>query len=452
MTTQEKGGEVPSQGSQRSSMHDAELATEDKPLELGEAPDGGLRAWLVAAGGAAIFFCCLGFSNAFGAFQEYYMRHQLRDETPGDIAWIGSLSAFLQFATGMIGGPLFDRFGARVCLSSPPLVVKQSLMLTCQQVIRPAAIAYIFAMMMLSLCATYWQVMLVQGVLMGILMGLLQFPAFAAVSQYFNKKRAAAMGAVVSGSSVGGIIIPIALSKMLNSSSLGFGWSVRVIGFLIIPLLAFASVAIKARLPPRTTSFFIPAAYKEVKYDLLILSLFCMFLGMLTPLFFIPSYAVTRGMDPTLASYLLAILNAASTFGRIIPGVLADKYGRLNILALGGLFTGVINFCMNLPTNSAGLVVYSIAFGFASGTIVSGSSAAFSLIPKDPRDIGTYMGMGMSVSALGCLVGPPVNGVLVDKYGGFFEVSMFSGATCLVGAFIVFVMKGLTPQGFFGKI
>jgi MFS family permease len=110
--------------------------------------------------------------------------------------------------------------------------------------------------------------MLVQGILMGIVMGFLLFPAIASVSQYFDKKRAAALGVVISGSSIGGVVIPIALSKMLNSS-LGFGWSVRVIGFLIMPFMAFACVTLKARLPSRTTIFWIPVAYKEVKFILL---------------------------------------------------------------------------------------------------------------------------------------------------------------------------------------
>jgi MFS family permease len=260
--------------------------------------------------------------------------------------------------------------------------------------------------MVLSLCNEYWQVMLVQGVLMGIIMGFLQVPAFAAVSQYFDKKRAAALGVAVSGSSIGGVVIPITLSKMLNSSSLGFGWSVRVIGFLIIAFMAFACLTVKARLPPRTTAFWITAAYKEARFLLLILSMFFMFLGMFTPLFFTPTYAVRRGMDPTLAGYLLAIINAASTFGRIIPGVLADKYGRLNIFALGGFATGIVIFCMNSATTNASLIVYSVVFGFASGTIISGASAVISLCPKDPRDIGTYMGMGMAISGLGLLIGP----------------------------------------------
>lgn len=86
--------------------------------EVEPAPDGGLRAWLVACGAASIFFCCLGFSNSFGTFTEYYLTHQLRTHTPDDVAWIGSLSAFLQFFTGMIGGPMFDRYGVKVCTSS----------------------------------------------------------------------------------------------------------------------------------------------------------------------------------------------------------------------------------------------------------------------------------------------------------------------------------------------
>ena len=99
---------------------DQEKATPESPEspEASAAPDGGAAAWLVAAGGSALFFCSLGFSNSFGSFAEYYLTHQLHDQSPADIAWIGSLSAFLQFFAGMVGGPMFDRFGAWVCIYS----------------------------------------------------------------------------------------------------------------------------------------------------------------------------------------------------------------------------------------------------------------------------------------------------------------------------------------------
>lgn len=105
---------APSTGQQQ------EKHTEDEKQEKitrstdDDYPEGGTRAWLVAAGTAGILFCSLGYTNSFGVFQAYYMRNQLRDHTPDDISWIGSIQAFLVFASGAIGGPVFDRYGAWV--------------------------------------------------------------------------------------------------------------------------------------------------------------------------------------------------------------------------------------------------------------------------------------------------------------------------------------------------
>ncbi|KAL2260314.1 hypothetical protein VTK26DRAFT_5712 [Humicola hyalothermophila] len=396
------------------------------------APEGGLRAWLVVVGSAFIFFSCLGFLNSFGVFQEYYMANQLQDRSPDDIAWIGSLMSFAQFGGGAVSGPLFDRFGSWVLC--------------------PGAALYVFALMMTSICKEYWHFTLAQGVVTGLAMSMLQVPAIAAVSQYFNKKRGAALGLAVSGSSIGGIVFPIALSKMLNDSSLSFGWSVRIMGFVVAPLLGFACFTVTARLPPRKTDFFIGRAFKDAKYVALIFALFCCMIGMFMPLFFLPTYAVARGMNATLASYLLAIVNGASTFGRIIPGMLADKYGRLNMFGLGGLVTGIVVLCFNSVTNTAGLVVYSIAFGFMSGMIISGASAAVSICTNDPRNIGTYTGMGMAIGSTAALVGPPVNGAMLDTYGGFLQASIFSGVVCLAGGLAVLAAKARTPQGIFGRV
>lgn len=91
--------------------------SDDKPLSISEdAPDGGRRAWLVAAGAAFITFASLGYANSVGVFQEYYLSHQLKGQSPDDVAWIGSIAAFLQFAVGTLAGPMFDRYGAKVTL------------------------------------------------------------------------------------------------------------------------------------------------------------------------------------------------------------------------------------------------------------------------------------------------------------------------------------------------
>lgn len=306
--------------------------------------------------------------------------------------------------------------------------------------------------MMTSICKEYWQFMLAQGVLTGIADGLLMFPAMSALPQYFNKRRGAAMGLSIAGSSLGGVVFPIMLGKMLNSSSLSFGWSVRICGFVILPILAVSAMAIKARLPPRTTSFFLPSAFKMPLYNALIAASFCLFIGMFTPLFFLPSYAIEQGMSPTLASYLVSILNAASIPGRILPGILADKIGRLNILLAAGVSTATIIFCWATLGGTAGIIVYGVAFGFCSGAIISGSTVAITMCPKDPKETGTYMGQGIALAALATLVGPPVTGALVDRYGGFLEAVMFSGAFCMFGALLMILCKYYTDKGVLGRV
>jgi MFS family permease len=287
---------------------------------------------------------------------------------------------------------------------------------------------------------------------MGGSVAFLQFPAFAVMGQYFDKKRSAAIGLVVSGSSIGGVVFPIVLSKLLNSSSLSYGWSIRIVAFIILPFMVFACMVISTRVPPRKTTVFVGEAWKMKKYVLLVAGLFFMMMGMWTPIFYIPVYAVSRGMKALLASYLLAIINGSSTFGRIIPGILADKLGPLNVFAFSGIATGVMVFCINEPTTNVGIIVYSAFFGFVSGTIISSGSAAITQCTKDPRNVGTYMGMGMGVAAFAVLIGPPINGALIDRYGGFTQVSIFSGVVSLIGGVIALSSKFVTSEGIFGRV
>jgi MFS family permease len=89
------------------------------------------------------------------------------------------------------------------------------------QVIWPAVAAYLLGVFMTSLCSEVYHFMLAQGTLGGIGMGALQAPPMAAVGQYFNKRRGAAMGLAVAGSSISRVVFPMALSEMLDESSLG---------------------------------------------------------------------------------------------------------------------------------------------------------------------------------------------------------------------------------------
>jgi MFS family permease len=273
----------------------------------------------------------------------------------------------------------------------------------------------------------------------------------AATGQYFHKKRGAAMGLAVAGSSLGGIVFPIALSKMLYNPSLSFGWTVRILGFVMLALILPACFSIRARLPPRAGKFLLPSAFKNRVYVAIIAGVFLMMFGLFTPFFYLPTYAVDHGMSPQLSSYLVAILNAASFVGRVVPGILADKLGPLNMMFIAATCTGILILVWQAITTSAGIIVFSVLYGFFSGAIVSLMTFALASCPTNPQEIGTYLGMGMAMVSFAVLIGPPVNGALVTRYHGFDQSLDMSGVFVVAGASIILVAKYVSPKGMLAK-
>lgn len=295
--------------------------------------------------------------------------------------------------------------------------------------------------MMTSLCKEYYQFMLAQGVLGGLASGMLFAPVMTCVSHYFHKRRAAALGVTVSGSSIGGIIFPIALSKMLRNESLGFGWSVRIVGFIILVMVLIAMATVRERLPPRRGKIMLPAAFTRAPYTLITLGIFFMMWGLFTPFFYLPQYAQSHGMEPQLSSYLLSILNAGSVPGRILPGIIADKIGRFNILIINSICTGILLFCWIATTSNASIIVFAVLYGFFSGGIVSLMSPCIAQVTSSPDQIGTHLGMSMAIVGLAGLTGTPICGALLERYGTYTQAAVFSGVVMFFGAVLVTVAR-----------
>jgi MFS family permease len=230
-----------------------------------------------------------------------------------------------------------------------------------------AAVVTLFAIFMTSLCTQYYQFILAQGVLLGIGMSFLFVPTISTVAQHFKTNRAFALGIAVSGSSIGGVIWPIALHRLFNE--VNFGWTLRIVGFIMLPLLGSACLFV--RLPMEGNGHQKPKADSSFlgnpKLILLAIGLFFIYLGLFSPLYYITSYTVSFGLDANMAFYMVSIANSASLFGRILPGLLADRYGVFNIMVLAALISGLVCLCWIKATSIAGIIMLSIAYGFSSG-------------------------------------------------------------------------------------
>lgn len=204
-----------------------------QPPPLGPAitppPNGGLVAWLHVLGGFMLFFNTWGLLTSFGVFQTYYESGELFQRPSSDISWIGSIQAFLVQFGGIASGPIYDRGYLRVLLCVGTFCV-------------------VFGHMMLSLSTTYWQALLAQGLCVGIGMGCLFVPCISILPTYFSSKLGFAVGVASAGTSLGGVIYPIVMHRLLGI--IGFAWSVRVMGFIALATLTAPIVVMKMRIRP----------------------------------------------------------------------------------------------------------------------------------------------------------------------------------------------------------
>ncbi|KAL3472527.1 putative MFS monocarboxylate transporter [Aspergillus californicus] len=397
-------------------QHDSEQASEPTttpPPPAAAFPEGGIKAWSVVLGSSIVLACAFGYLSSFGVYEAYYGSHQLAHKSPSDIAWIGSVQVFFLYATSLISGGVFDLFGAKVLLI-------------------PGTLAFVLSIMITSICKEYYHFLLGQGILGGLSMGFLFTPAVSSISHYFFRRRGLAIGLCTAGSSIGGLVIPIILKHALYSQSLGFGWGVRVVGFALLAFLAIACTLVQGRLPPRRGKIFLPRAFLHPAYTTLVAAIFFSFWGLWIPYFFIVSFAIEKiHMDADLAFYTLSIINGASFFGRIIPGILADKFGRLNMLTCVYATNSILLLCWIRVSTSAGLLVWVTFFGFTSGAIISLYPASVAQVTPTPQEIGTYMGQASSIVSIAGLTGTPIAGALIRMYG-YNEAAVFAGVSMVV--------------------
>ncbi|KAJ7626798.1 hypothetical protein FB45DRAFT_1004509 [Roridomyces roridus] len=186
-------------------------AQDEESLET-SFPEGGLRAWTTVAGS----FLVQVYTPTHSAYTKVLsgalptlnvsqyprlLRQTLLDDVDASaISWIGSVSALLIFAGGLLSERLYDR---------------------------GYFLLFTLSLFMLSLCKPdqYYQIFLTQA--LGVGLGV--------------------------GASLGAVIHPIMLNRTLRGGNLGFGPAVRVSAGFVGGLLLIACILMHPRLPPPQT-------------------------------------------------------------------------------------------------------------------------------------------------------------------------------------------------------
>lgn len=384
-------------------------------------PNGGLIAWLQVAAGFMIFFNTWGMITAFSVFQTYYESGELFEASSSNISWIGSIQCFLLQLTGLIAGPIYDRGYLRLLLVTGSFMV-------------------VFGLMMLSLSTEYWQALLSQAFCVGISAGLLFVPTVSVIPTWFSTNMGLAIGIASSGSSLGGVIYPIVLYRLI--SQVGFPWAVRCIGFIALAtfIIPLAVMRMRVRVPkPRAVVDW--SAFRDAPYMVFSLALLIVFIGNAVLIFYISFYPADRGFTNTsLAFYIAAIFNAGSVLRRILPNALSDRIGVFNTIAPFTLLLGVTMLCLLGVRNAAGMVVETVVTGLFSGVVVALPPVCFRMLTENKSMIGTRTGQGFAIGGLGLLLGGPSAGTILGSVHplNWTGLWVYGGVTaCVAGLILV---------------
>ena len=219
-------------------------------------------------------------------------------------------------------------------------------------------------------------------------------------------------------------------------------------GFVILFLSLSANLLITSRLPPSQVrrsphpDFWI---LTQPAFAMTVLGVFLLEWALFVPLTYITSYALKEGFKQSFSYQILPILNVGSVFGRWLPGLYSDIIGRYNTTLIFTILTIVSVFAIWLPAGSstAGLVIFVLLFGFASGSNISLTPVCIGQL-CETRDYGRYYATCYTIVSLGCLTGIPIAGEILQICGGeYWGLIVFTGS-CYVGALGAFVIaRGL---------
>ncbi|KAE8417659.1 major facilitator superfamily domain-containing protein [Aspergillus pseudocaelatus] len=382
--------------------------TQAAPAKAPDAPpDGGLKAWMVVLGAFCGLFVSFGWINCIGVFLDYYKTHQLQDLPTSTVTWITSLEIFMMFFGGPIVGVFFDNFGPRWILIA-------------------GTFFHVFGLMMVSISKEYYQFILAQGVCSPIGTSAIFHGCLTSVSTWFRRRRALALGVTTCGSSVGGVIFPIMVARLIPI--VGFGWTMRICGFLGLGLLVIANLTVQSRLqhhrkPFRPLDFVRPL--RELPFVLTTAGTFFVYWGLFLPFAFIPT-------------------QAERILGRLVPPYLADLFGRFNLMMLTSLFSVIIVLALWLPSRSnAPAIVFTSLYGFSSGAAVSLAPALVAQI-SDLREIGVRSGTYFCIVSFAALTGMPIAGALLPDplHGSYLKLEIFCGVVMFGGVVFYLLARG----------
>src|SRR5262245_14149601 len=351
-----------------------------------------------------------------------------------DLGW-NRASASLPFSvalmsyagTAWLAGRLFDRYGPRQLFPAGAICLGIGLIISAQT-------------------HAPWQLCLSWGVLVAQGFNLGGFaPHLALAALWFTRRRGIATGMILSGASVGGVVIVPMAQYLVNA----YGWraAYTLLGIAamacLVPLNAIWQYHKPADLGLHPDGATAPPARVHVSVAVSAAMHWTLGRAMGTRLFWLLfvlvcclgwssnivsvhqiAHMISNGVPSLLAASIIGLLSLLRAASSTIGGGLSDRYGREAIFTVGTLLCclGLTLLAQIHPAASAWLLYsYALTFGIGNGVFASAYAGATADLFFGPY-LGTILGLLELGWGLGGFAGSWVGGYWYDRWGSYHGV------------------------------
>ena len=303
-------------------------------------------------------------------------------------------------------GMAMDRFGPRVVLLSGGTLLGLGLVLA-------------------SRASSVFEFQILFGCLVGAGGGAIFAPLMATVTGWFEKQRSLAVSLVSAGMGVAPLTVAPFAAKLVSI----YDWrtSQLLIGIIVWVLLLPAVLLIRrspalqsgsAAQRVADSSVSAGTALRSPRFVVLALTYFTCCATHSGPLFHTVSYAIACGLPVMAAVSIYSVEGLAGLFGRLVFGLLGDRFGAKPVLVSGLLIQALAVGCYYFVRQQSEFYAVAAVFGLA----YAGVMPLYAVLAREnfPLPImGTMIGAAAMASSLGMALGPLAGGLIFDRYGGY---------------------------------
>lgn len=370
--------------------------------------------WVIVAVGALMTCIAIGSMFSLAVFLD-----PMTADTGWSRAGISSamtLNFIIMGLGGFAWGNVSDRYGTRI-------------------VVLIGAVLLGLALVLASRAGSLLEFQLIFGVLVGLSASTFFAPMIAATMAWFEKNRSLAVSLV----SVGIGVAPMTISPFVSWLTTAYDWRVAMFVIGIGSWVLLIPAAFLVRQPPAPVAAgmdvdAMPAqgwapvweALRSPQFLVLGFTFFACCAAHSGPIFHMVSYAIVCGIAPIAAVSIYSVEGLAGLGGRLLLGVLGDKYGAKPVLIGGLLVQALVIGAYSMINQLEQFYVLAVIFGTAYGGVMP----LYSVLARDyfgQHIMGAVLGALGLLSSFGMAFGPLIGGWVYDTFDGYSWMFIGSG-------------------------